>query len=82
MPDKTLFIVQQFEKLGKKLVQGRQMELPSAEQAIARADRDAGRFAGVIAVAQTVDTETGEVLDDPVILAHHDELPTGMIEGE
>jgi len=79
VPDETLFIVQQFEKQGKKLVQGRQMELPSAEQAIARADRDAARFAGVIAVAQTVDTETGEVLDDPVILAHHGELPAGMI---
>ncbi|WP_210270030.1 hypothetical protein [Aureimonas mangrovi] len=45
------------------------MEFPSAQAAVARAERD-GR-------AQTVDT--GEVLEEPVVLARHGELPAGML---
>lgn len=78
MSEKVLYIVQQFEKQGRRLVQGRQMDFKSADEAIKRAERDAGRTAGVIAVQQTVDTETGEVLDEPVILAQHGEVPAGI----
>lgn len=78
MAEKTLYIVQQFEKQGRRLVQGRQMDFKTADEAIKRAERDAGRSASVIAVQQTVDTETGEVLEEPVILAQHGEVPTGI----
>lgn len=78
MPAKTLFIVQQFDQVGKKLVAGRQMEQPSAAAAAARAERDSSRCAGVVAIQQTVDTETGEVLEEPVVLATFGELPPGM----
>ncbi|TPW26930.1 hypothetical protein [Pararhizobium mangrovi] len=79
MSEKTLYIVQQFEKQGRKLVQGRQMEFKTSDEARGRAERDAERVAGVVAVAQTVDTETGEVLEEPEILAHYGELPPGML---
>lgn len=78
MSEKTLYIVQQFEKQGRRLAQGQQMDFKSAEEAIKRAERDAGRAAGVIAVQQTVDLETGEVLEEPVILAQHGEVPAGI----
>lgn len=78
MAEKTLYIVQQFEKQGRRLVQGRQMDFKTADEAIKRAERDASRSAGVIAVQQTVDPETGEVLEEPVILAQHGEVPAGI----
>lgn len=56
------------------------MDFKTADEAIKRAERDAGRSAGVIAIQQTVDTETGEVLEEPVILAQHGELPAGIGE--
>lgn len=78
MPAKTLYIVQQFDQVAKKLVAGRQMDFPSSVAAIARAERDASRCAGVVAITQTVDTETGEVLEEPTVLARHGQLPAGM----
>ena len=75
MAEKTLYIVQQFEIMGKKLVAGRVMEFKSAEEAIARADRDASRMAGVVALAQTIDLDTDEVVETPEILARHGTLP-------
>ena len=74
MPAKTLFIVQQFERQGKKLVAGRSVEYRTAPEAVARAERDAGKFAGVVALQTTLDTDTGEVLEEPVILARHGEV--------
>ena len=75
MTEKILHIVQQFERMGKKLVAGRAMEFKTADEALARAERDAARMAGVVALTQTIDTDTGEVLEEPVILARHGELP-------
>ncbi|KQT69909.1 MULTISPECIES: hypothetical protein [unclassified Aureimonas] len=75
MADKVLHIVQQFERMGKKLVAGRAMEFKTAEEAIARAERDAARMAGVVALSQTIDLDTGEVVEEPVIHARHGELP-------
>lgn len=74
MPAKTLFIVQQFERQGRKLVAGRAVEYRTAPEAVARAERDAGKFAGVVALTTTLDTDTGEVLEEPVILARHGEV--------
>ncbi len=79
MAEKTLYIVQQFEEQGRKLIAGRQMEFKSAAEATGRAERDAGRAAGVVAVEQKVDTETGEVLDEPVVLAHFGEVPVTIL---
>ncbi len=82
MAAKTLFIVQQFDRVGKRIMAGRQMEQPSADAATARAERDATRCAGVVAIQQTVDAETGEVLEEPVVLAKFGELPAGMFGEE
>ena len=75
MPAKTLFIVQQFERQGKRLVAGRQMDFKTAQEAISRAERDAARVSGVVAIQQTIDTDTGEVLEEPILLARHGDLP-------
>lgn len=75
MPAQTLFIVQQFDKVGRRLVAGRQLPFKTAVEASARAGRDAARCAGVVAIQQTIDTETGEVLEEPVLLAAFGELP-------
>ncbi|WP_182422067.1 hypothetical protein [Aureimonas sp. ME7] len=81
MPAKTLYIVQQFEKSGKRLVAGRQMDFKTAQEAAGRAERDAPRIAGVVAIQQTVDTDTGEVLEEPIVLARFGELPAEFSEG-
>ncbi|MEC5293413.1 hypothetical protein VSX64_22625 [Aurantimonas sp. C2-6-R+9] len=75
MPAQTLYIVQQFEKQGKRLIAGQTLQFKHAASAIERANRDASRFPGVVAVQQTVDTETGEVLEEPTVLARHGEVP-------
>ncbi len=58
MPEKRLFIVQQFERMGERLVSGRQMEFKLAAEAQGRTERDSARTAGVIALQQTMDTDT------------------------
>lgn len=75
MPAQTLFIVQQFEKQGRRLIAGRQMQFKTAGEAKSRAERDAERTAGVVAIQQMVDTDTGEVLEEPIVLAKFGELP-------
>lgn len=81
MPEKTLFIVQQYERMGKRLVAGRLMEFKTAADAQGRAERDAARTAGVVALQQTIDTDTGEVVEDPVVLARFGELPSEFGDG-
>ncbi|NDV87968.1 hypothetical protein GTW51_14780 [Aurantimonas aggregata] len=54
------------------------MQFKTAAEAKLRADRDGerlGNFVGVVAVEQTVDVETGEVLEEPIILVRHGEVP-------
>jgi hypothetical protein len=73
-----LYIVQQFEMQGRKLGTGRSMQFKTAEDARTRADRDGDRLGvvvGVVAVEQTVDVDTGEVLEEPVVLARHGKVP-------
>ncbi|WP_294642477.1 hypothetical protein [uncultured Aureimonas sp.] len=81
MPEKTLFIVQQYERSGKRLVAGRMMEFKTAAEAQGRAERDAARTAGVVALQQTIDTDTGEVVENPVVLARYGELPAEFDQG-
>ena len=75
MSEKTLFIFQQFERNGKRLVSGRQMEFKTAAEAQDRAERDAARTPGAVALHQTIDTDTGEIVEDPVVFARYGELP-------
>ncbi|GGE11088.1 hypothetical protein GCM10011390_32680 [Aureimonas endophytica] len=74
MAEKVLFIVQQFERRGKKLNPGRSVEYRTEAEAVARAERDAAKFAGVVALTLTVDTDTGEVVEEPRVLARFGEV--------
>ena len=80
LTEKTYYIVQPFEKQGRKLVAAPATQCRTDAEAIARAERDAKRFAGVIAVRQVADEETGEMADEPVILARHGELPANIAD--
>lgn len=71
----TTHIVQQFERQGKRLVAGRSMQFGSAEEAIARAERDAARCDGVAAITQRYDDTTDTLDDEPEILAVHGQVP-------
>lgn len=79
MTEKTYWIVQAFERKGRKLQPAPPTQCKSDDEAISRAERDARRFAGVIAIRQVADDETGEVSEEPVILATHGELPPAMV---
>jgi hypothetical protein len=46
-----------------------------ADVALLRAERSAQRYAGAVVLTQTADTDTGEVLEGPQVLARHGELP-------
>lgn len=74
MPTKTLYIVQQFERQGRKLVAGRSIDYRNAQEAVARAERDAEKLAGVVALTMAVDTDTGEVVEEPTVLAKYGEV--------
>jgi hypothetical protein len=78
MPASKIYVVQQFVKQGRRLVTGQTMQFQTAFEAKLRADRDGGRLGqvvGVVAVEQTVDMETGEVLEEPLVLVRHGEVP-------
>ena len=78
MTEKTYFIVQAFEKKGRSLRPVQPTQWKSETEAVSRAERDAKRFAGVVALRQVADDETGEISDEPAILARFGELPTDM----
>ena len=80
MSEKTYYVVQPFEKKGRTLSPAVATQCRSDAEAIGRAERDAKRFAGVVAFRQIADDETGEMMDEPVILARHGEVPTEMGE--
>jgi hypothetical protein len=78
MAASKLFFVQQFEKRGRSLGAGQTIQFRTAEQARARADRDGDRLGvvvGVVAIEQTVDVDTGEILEEPIVLARHGDVP-------
>lgn len=74
-PSKTLFIVQQFEHSGKRLIAGRALGFRTADKAVARAKEASATAVGVVAIQHTVDTDTGEVLEEPVVLSRFGEVP-------
>lgn len=78
MTEKTYYVVQPFEKKGRRLTAAPATQCRSDGEAIARAERDAKRYAGVVAFRQVADDETGETTDEPVFLARHGELPAEM----
>lgn len=82
MSAQTLFITQQFRRQGRKLMPAQTLQFRSARDAVARCDRDAVRMAGVVAFTQTVDDESGEVLEEPAVLARHGELPAEFREDD
>jgi hypothetical protein len=78
MSASKLYVVQQFVKQGRRLMNGQTMQFKTADEARLRADRDGARLGnvvGVVAVEQTVDVETGEVLEEPIVLVRHGEVP-------
>lgn len=78
MAASKLYIVQQFEQQGPKLRAGLMMQFKTADEARRRANRDGERLGvvvGVVAVEQTVDVDTGEVLEEPIVLARHGNVP-------
>lgn len=80
MPAKTLFIVQLFEQSGKRLIGGRALDFRTADEAMARAERASQTAVGVVAIQHTVDTDTGEVLEDPIVLSRFGEVPAEFHE--
>lgn len=80
MPAKTLFIVQLFEQSGKRLIGGRALDFRTADEAMARAERASQTAVGVVAIQHTVDTDTGEVLEDPIVLSRFGEVPAEFRE--
>lgn len=75
MSAKTYFTVHAVQKRGRRLENVQPISCRSDSHAIARAERDARRFQGVIAVRQVADDETGDLLEEPVVLAVHGEFP-------
>ena len=78
MASSKLYVVQQFEKQGRRLSAGRVTQFKTAEEARSRADRDGDRLGvvvGVVAIEQTVDLDTGEILEEPIVLARHGDVP-------
>lgn len=78
MAASKLFIVQHFEKQGRQLGAGQTLQFKTADEARRRADRDGERLGvvvGVVAIEQTVDVDTGEILEEPVVLARHGQVP-------
>ena len=78
MAASKLYFVQHFEKQGSRLGAGQILHFKTADEAQRRADRDGERLGvvvGVVAIEQTVDVDTGEILEAPIVLARHGRVP-------
>ncbi len=71
--------VQSFRLKGRALVADQQQAAPSAESAIAAAERISMIRGGVVAFSQDVDLET-DCYDEPVILFRKGTLPAELTE--
>lgn len=78
---KTAYIVQSFTKQGSQLITDTPIQCSSIEEAIRRADKFSEIRAGVIAVSQEYDEETGE-FGELKVLAKYGEIPAGAIGDE
>lgn len=75
---KIAYIVQTFTKQGSQLITDTPIQCTSADEAIRRADKFADIRAGVIAVSQEYDEETGD-FGELKVLAKYGEIPAGAI---
>ena len=78
---KTAYIVQPFTKQGSQLITDTAIQCNSADEAIRRADKFSSIRAGVIAVSQEYDEETGDY-GELKVLAKYGEIPAGAIGSE
>jgi len=78
---KTAYIVQSFTKQGSQLITDTPIQCSNADEAIRRADKFADIRAGVIAISQEYDEETGD-FGELKILAKYGEIPAGAIGDE
>ncbi|KFL26614.1 hypothetical protein JP74_12820 [Devosia sp. 17-2-E-8] len=75
----TMYLVQAFKQVDRKLVADPVQTAKTAEKAMAMAERLAPTRAGVIAFSQEVDVET-DAYDEPRILLKLGDLPPGLME--
>lgn len=78
---KTAYIVQSFTKQGSQLITDTPIQCSSADEAIRRADKFADIRAGVIAISQEYDEETGD-FGELKVLAKYGEIPASAIGDE
>lgn len=78
---KTAYIVQSFTKQGSQLITDTPIQCNNADEAIRRADKFADIRAGVIAISQEYDEETGD-FGELKVLAKYGEIPAGAIGDE
>lgn len=78
---KTAYIVQSFTKQGSQLITDTPIQCNNADEAIRRAERFAEIRAGVIAIAQEYDDETGD-FGELKVLAQYGDIPAGAIAGD
>ncbi|HIW07668.1 MAG TPA: hypothetical protein H9889_10150 [Candidatus Ignatzschineria merdigallinarum] len=78
---KTAYIVQSFTKQGSQLITDTPIQCSNADEAIRRADKFADIRAGVIAISQEYDEETGD-FGELKVLAKYGEIPAGAIGDE
>ncbi|MDB5624089.1 MAG: hypothetical protein JWR39_2652 [Devosia sp.] len=76
----TMYLVQAFKQVGKKLVAEPVQQVKTEEKALLTAERLAPSRAGVIAFSQEVDIET-DTYDEPRVLVRIGTLPPGLLEG-
>ena len=77
----TVYIVQGFSRQGTKLIADTALPCNSEHDALSRAERLADKRAGVIAVAQEYDEDSGEY-GQLKVLAKYGELPAGAVGEE
>lgn len=78
---KTAYIVQSFTKQGSQLITDTPIQCSNADEAIRRADKFTDIRAGVIAISQEYDEETGD-FGELKVLAKYGEIPAGAIGDE
>ncbi len=75
---KTTYIVQPFIRQGSQLITDTPIQCSSADEAIRRADKFSTIRAGVIAVSQEYDEDSGDY-GELKVLAKYGEIPAGAV---
>lgn len=71
---RNVFMIQHFERRGKDLVEGRKLAYGAVDGAKARAAQDVGLVAGVVVYEVVIETDTGEEVGEPTVLAELGEV--------